>query len=594
MKKMRFLLEVLVPALLTGMLASMAEGRTHSYDFVLKETNFTRLCSTKSMTTVNDSFPGPVIRRVQSRGDLVYVNVHNQDDFGVTIHWHGVKQTRNPWSDGPDHITQCRIQPGTNFTYKVIFGEDQEGTLWWHAHSDWTRATVHGAIVILPTQGTTYPFPKPDGEHLLVLGSWFAGNLNELYKEFLSNQTVTTLDDIAFTINGEPGDLVACGGETTHRWLVDYGKTYLLRIVNAVVNSELFFAISEHNLTIVGTDGTYTKPRVTSYIMIAPGQTMDVLITTNQSLSHYYMAARQFVTLESSIAEFNNMTATAILQYRGNYPPPDVPSFPANLPLFHDLDSGLGFLPLLRSLATPEHPVSVPLKITTRMLVTASINKVNYTFEGTEVSHLAASLNNITFMDPTSSILLAYYRHTSGVYTTDFPDYPPSYYNFTGDTYPPPMSVLATKVKVLNYNESVEIIVQGTNLQGQGEDHPLHLHGYTFYVVGMGRGNFNNETDPKWYNLVDPPERDTITVPKNGWVALRFLANNPGVWLWHCHFDRHLTWGMDTAFIVKNGETPETSILPPLAYMPSCAVQSPIRLEDFQDSIELVNKINVN
>ncbi|XP_034674341.1 laccase-21-like [Vitis riparia] len=402
------------------------------------------------------------------------------------------------------------------------------------------------------------------------------------------------LDDLAFTINGELGDLVACGGETTHRWLVDYGKTYLLRIVNAVVNLELFFAISEHNLTIVGMDGTYTKPRVTSYIMIAPSQTMDVLITTNQSLSHYYMATRQFVTLDSSIAEFNNMTAIAILQYRGNYPPPDVPSFPANLPLFHDLDSGLGFLPLLRSLATPEHLVSVPLNITTRMLVTASINKVNYTFEGTEVSHLDASLNNITFMDPTSSILLAYYRHTSGVYTTDFPDYPPSYYNFTGDTYPPPMSVLATKVKVLNYNESVEIIVQGTNLQGQGEDHPLHLHGYTFYVVGMGRGNFNNETDPKWYNLVDPPECDTITVPKNGWVALRFLANNPGVWLWHCHFDRHLTWEMDTAFMVKNGETLETSILPSPTYMPSCAVQSPIRLEDFQDSIELVNKINVN
>ena len=35
MKKMRFLLEVLVPALLTGMLASMAEGRTHYYDFVV-------------------------------------------------------------------------------------------------------------------------------------------------------------------------------------------------------------------------------------------------------------------------------------------------------------------------------------------------------------------------------------------------------------------------------------------------------------------------------------------------------------------------------------------------------------------------------
>ena len=198
--------------------------------------------------------------------------------------------------------------------------------------------------------------------------------------------------------------------ETTHRLLVDYGGTYLLRIVNAVVNVELFFAISEHNLTIVGTDGTYTKPKVTSYIMIAPGQTMDVLITTNQSLSHYYMGARRFTTFTAN-ATFNNMTATAILQYRGNYNPPDEPSFPTNLPLFHDWESGLGFLPLLRSLATPEHPVNVPLNITTRMFITASINLVNYTLEGTEVSHLGASLNNISFMDPTSSILLAYYRY---------------------------------------------------------------------------------------------------------------------------------------------------------------------------------------
>ena len=81
-----------------------------------------------------------------------------------------MKQPRNPWSDGPDHITQCQIQPGTSFTQKVIFSEDQEGTLWRHAHSDWTRATVHGAIVVLPAEGTTYPFPQPDGEEVIVLG----------------------------------------------------------------------------------------------------------------------------------------------------------------------------------------------------------------------------------------------------------------------------------------------------------------------------------------------------------------------------------------------------------------------------------------
>lgn len=47
------------------------------------------------------------------------------------------------------------------------------------------------------------------------------------------------------------------------------------------------------------------------------------------------------------------------------------------------------------------------------------------------------------------------------------------------------------------------------------------------------------------------------------WVA--------GVWLWHCHFDRHLSWGMDTVFIVKNGGTDETSLRPPPPGMPACA-----------------------
>lgn len=83
-----------------------------------------------------------------------------------------MKQPRNPWSDGPEYITQCPIQPQTNFTYEVNF-TDEEGTLWWHAHSDWTRATVHGAIVILPSEGSSFPFPKPDEEDIIVLGTYF-------------------------------------------------------------------------------------------------------------------------------------------------------------------------------------------------------------------------------------------------------------------------------------------------------------------------------------------------------------------------------------------------------------------------------------
>ncbi|KAF5467674.1 hypothetical protein F2P56_011905 [Juglans regia] len=566
------MLEILGITLLAGQFFCMVQGDAHYYDFVLREKNFTRLCSTKSMLVVNDSFPGPVIR--VHKGDTVFVNVHNQGYYGVTLHWHGVKQPRNPWSDGPEYITQCPIQPGTNFTYKVIFSEE-EGTLWWHAHSDWTRASVHGAIVVQPPIGSTYPFPKPDDEEIIVLAAWYKGNLRELVEEAMeegSDPPHTNAD----TINGEPGDFCACSRDTTYRWTVDYGKTYLLRVVNALTNADLFFAVSQHNFTLVGMDGHYTKPIATSYIMISPGQTMDILLTANQSLGYYYMASRQFSSEDSTVTGFDHVNATAILQYSGNYTAPSSPSFPSTLPMYLDFYAALKFTKSIRSLASQDYPVNVPMNITTRMFITASMNTITCTTcsGGMDDEIVATSLNNISWVNPRIDVLQAYYRNISRVYTTDFPDFPPSFFNFTADEFADNMAltVLGTKVKVLDYNESVEIVFQGTNLLKGSMNHPMHLHGHSFYVVGTGVSNFNNETDPDEFNLVDPPEVTTFAVPKSGWVALRFVAKNPGVWFWHCHYDRHLSWGMNTVFIVKNGGSVETSILQPPAYMPSCDV----------------------
>ncbi|KAJ9675409.1 hypothetical protein PVL29_024365 [Vitis rotundifolia] len=391
LKTMLFHLELLVLTLLSGMLS-----------LPVKENNFTRLCSSQCMMAVNDSFPGPVIH--VHRGDTAYVNVHNEGDYGFTLHWHGVKQPRNPWSDGPDHITQCQIEPGTNFTYE------------WHAHSDWTRASIHGAIVVLPTEGTTYPYPKPDAEEIIVLGSWYLGDVKKELDYDLINTAAGSPEEAAYTINSLPGELVTCSSDPPYSLSVDYGKTYLLRIVNVVVHAELFFAISQHNLTAVGTDATYTKTLVTDYIMIAPGQTMDVLVTANQTPSSYYMAAKQFVTVDPTQAGYVDMNVTAILEYSGNYTPPASPSFPANFPSYHQLDKAYGFVEQLRSLANTEHPVNVPLNITTRMFITASLNVVSYKFEGAKESHIATSLNNISFMDPSSSMLNAYYKYSFVVF----------------------------------------------------------------------------------------------------------------------------------------------------------------------------------
>ncbi len=54
-------------------------------------------------------------------------------------------------------------------------------------------------------------------------------------------------------------------------------------------------------------------------------------------------------------------------------------------------------------------------------------------------------------------------------------------------------------------------------------------------VLGQGLGIYSAATDASSLNTRNPPLRDTATLPKNGWVVLRFEADSPGVWVFHCH-----------------------------------------------------------
>ncbi|KAE8056015.1 hypothetical protein FH972_012818 [Carpinus fangiana] len=297
---------------------------------LVKESNFTKLCETKSTLTVNASFLGPAIRA--HKGDTLYVNVYDQGTYRITIHWHGVKQPRNSWFDGPEYITQCPIPAGTNFTYQVLLTEE-EGTLFWHAHSDWTRATVHAP--------------------------WYKEDAMVLMDEALQYGGLTVLSD-SYAIN-----------DTTFRMSIDYGKTYLLRIVNSVQNTNMFFTIAYHNLRVVRWDGSYIKPLQISYIMITPKQTMDVLVTANQALGHYYMLASPY--FDGQADGFDKSITSAIFQYNGNYTPPSSLVYPTNIPDFYNVGAASLFTTHLRSFASKEHSVDVPQSVDTRVFVTLSI-----------------------------------------------------------------------------------------------------------------------------------------------------------------------------------------------------------------------------
>lgn len=345
---------------------------------------------------------------------------------------------------------------------------------------------------------------------------------------------------------------------------VEQGKTYLLRLINSALNDELFFAIANHNMTVVEIDAVYTKPFSTQALLIAPGQTTNVLVRANQIPGRYFMGTRPFIDVPIPI---DNKTATAILQYKG-IPNTVLPTLPT-LPSPNDSAFALSYGHKLRSLNSPKYPANVPLQVDRNLFYTIGLGR-NPCPGCTNGTRLTASLNNISFVMPQTGLLEAHYFNKKGVFTTDFPDKPPTPFNYTGAPLTANLGTSkGTRLSRIPFNSTVELVIQDTNLLTV-ESHPFHLHGFNFFIVGSGIGNFDPSKDPAKYNLVDPPERNTAGVPTGGWTAIRFRADNPGVWFFHCHLELHTGWGLKTAFVVEDGAAPDQTVLPPPKDLPPC------------------------
>ena len=93
------------------------------------------------------------------------------------------------------------------------------------------------------------------------------------------------------------------------------------------------------------------------------------------------------------------------------------------------------------------------------------------------------------------------------------------------------------------------VLIDNGNVFYPIANHPTHLHGYMFNLIGMdqiGR-NFSidkfKEADALGKvrrKLNRPVFKDVLTTPSGGYTIIRIFADNPGVWLMHCHIDYHM------------------------------------------------------
>ncbi|RXW15277.1 hypothetical protein EST38_g10573 [Candolleomyces aberdarensis] len=434
------------------------------------------------------SFPGPVI--VGNKGSTFLLNVVDAltDPTMLrttSIHWHGFFQAGSAWADGPAGVTQCPIAPGHSFLYKFQ-AKNQAGTFWYHSHhlSQYCDG-LRGAMVVYDPADPHRRLYDIDNEFTVItLADWY-------HIPAPSAELVPTPE--ATLINGKGR---YAGGPTSPLAVitVQRNKRYRFRLVSISCLPNYVFSIDGHSMTIIEVDGENVRPLTVDSIQIFAGQRYSFILNTNRVIANYWIRANPNLGTTGFVGGLNS----AILRYVGapNADPVSTQA-PSTNPLIE------ASLQPLTSPAAPGPPAPDGADVNINLDIL--FDPASLTFK----------VNGAAFDEPSVPVLLQILSGT------------------------PPSSLLpAGSVYTLPPNKVIQISMPGGSIGGP---HPIHLHGHSFSVV-RSAGNSG-------YNFANPVRRDVVSIGGAGDnVTIRFLTDNAGPWIMHCHIDWHLVLGLSVVF----------------------------------------------
>ncbi|KAF9172751.1 hypothetical protein BGX21_010796 [Mortierella sp. AD011] len=440
---------------------------------------------------VNGVFPPPPIEVTVN--DTLVINVINQIDQPTSLHGHGLFQTGNNQMDGPSMVTQCPIPPGASFTYTIPI--EQHGTYWIHGHNQGQYVDGLRAPLIIHNINETYQY---DAEYTLAFSDWYHDQHSVLLGQYLSIFNPSGAEPIPKSglINQIPS--------ATFNFVP--GKTYRLRIINMSALAMFWFHIDGHEFEIIEVEGTDVEKYSTTAFHISAAQRYSVLVTAKNDTSYNYlihgdMDPMMFDSVPDDLVM--NVTGTIVYNEASPLAPVETSDWP-------DFDDGTALVPVVAQDVTPQtvsYTLNAAFSVLNDYINKATFNDITYVMPKVPTLHTVMSMGNLSSN--------------------------PEVYGKFANPY------------VLNYNDEVEIIINNAD----AGNHPFHLHGHTFQVVGRGDGYYDGSTPYTYYNTTNPLRRDIIYVPSLTNAAIRFKANNPGVWFFHCHIEWHLEAGLAVTFI---------------------------------------------
>ncbi|MBO8170431.1 MAG: multicopper oxidase family protein [Bacillaceae bacterium] len=236
------------------------------FQLVARETELeVRPGKSLSFYTYGGTVPGREIRVKQ--GQHVEVELKNELDEPVTIHWHGYPVPNE--MDGVPGLTQNAVEPGETFTY--TFKATIPGTYWYHSHqhsAEQVDRGLYGALIVEEKDET-----RADREYTFILdemnsdGNGSSGGMRRMMGRMMGSG-----DYDMFTVNGKAGS-----GIPPHE--IKTGERVRLRFINAGYITH-YLHLGSIAYDVFAVDGQKLSDPVEGehqLLPIAPGQRVDVL-----------------------------------------------------------------------------------------------------------------------------------------------------------------------------------------------------------------------------------------------------------------------------------------------------------------------------
>ncbi|KAM0278284.1 hypothetical protein ACHAO9_012221 [Fusarium lateritium] len=468
---------------------------------------------------INGKWPIPTIE--VNIGDRVIIDAHNSlGNQSTSLHFHGLFMNGTTQMDGPAGVSQCPIVPGTTFTYN--FTVEQPGTYWYHSHT--SAQYPDGLRAPFIVHDKDFPYKnKYDEEVIFSLSDWYHDEMQTLIPKFMGKSNPSGAEAV-------PNN--ALMNETTNFTMsVKPETTYLFRVVNIGAFAGQYLWFEGHKMQIVEVDGIYTEEAEADMIYLSAAQRVSFLLTTKKDVSkNFPIVASMDTTLFDVLPKDLNYNSTGWLVYDKKADKPEAATVETLKP-FDDIT--LVPYDKMKILGKPDKEVTLDVMMNNLR------DGSNYAF-----------FNNITYTG--AKVPTLYTALSAGKDAED-----PAVYG----TY--------THSMVLKKNEIVQIVVNNLD-SGR---HPFHLHGHAFQAVyrseeeaGVWADSNVTEADlPK-----TPMRRDTLVIYPNGNMVMRFKADNPGVWLFHCHIEWHVVSGLIATF-VEDPLTLQETIEIPKNHLDACA-----------------------